>query len=292
MPSGTTNRPVKIVAGFAALATLVIAILLFTEFPGDETGSPAINLSSTNVSPAKMDKLSASTAATKSVKVRSNWIAVLPFEILSEGAGMEQLAQGITTLMIHALSPIPSFSVVPYRTVERLEDTRLSLEQISRNLNARYLLEGRIQQAGDKIRIGIELIDGVLGKTLWQESKTFVDTDILAIQDEVTLQTSRVLSTRMRSFDSKRLAAIQKEEMDASELTFLASNFWLNPNQANLKASIADLRRALQLDPDHADALGCLAHLMSMDILMGGETDGARARVEACQMASQAIMLG
>lgn len=212
-----------------------------------------------------------------------------PFATLSGSAEMGQLSQGITTQMIHALAPITSFSILPYRTIENFSDRTMSLDEIARALNVRYLLDGRIQHSGDKIRIGIELIDGILGKSLWQESKTFADTDLLTIQDEVTQLTSRILSSRMDAIEMQRLVGMPREDMDANELFRVSANFWLDPNQGNLETSINDLRRALALDPKHAGSMASLVHQVAMNIRVGGEKDNENARDEACRMASRAV---
>ena len=59
----------------------------------------------------------------------------------------------------------------------------------------------------------------------------------------------------MFGFEIERLETMPRDDMDANELSYVASNFWLDPNQATLETSIDDLKRALELDPKHAASL-------------------------------------
>jgi tetratricopeptide (TPR) repeat protein len=107
----------------------------------------------------------------------------------------------------------------------------------------------------------------------------------------MTLVTTRVLSTRMFSFENQRLSSISKQNMDADELSVLARHFWLDPNQENLEVAISDLRRALEINPAHANSTSTLAHLLGQYSWVGGE-DPEAIRMEVCELASRALVLG
>jgi len=79
--------------------------------------------------------------------------------------------------------------------------------------------------------------------------------------------------------------------MHANELSFLAGNFYFDPNQANLETAISDVKRALALNPSHAASHAQLANLMENNIFMGGEKNKDGARIEACRLASRAVVL-
>jgi predicted Zn-dependent protease len=192
--------------------------------------------------------------------------------------------------MIQSLQPIDFFSIVNARTVEKYRDRSLDLEAISRELSVRYLVDGNIQKSGDRTRISVELSDGILGQSMWQETMTFNHNDILAMQDEVSLLATRVLSSRMQAIEMKRLASVSRSEMNADELYLLSANFWLDPNRENLITAIQDLRRVLTLKPNHPAATSSLAQFLGQYIMMGLAEDPAATRDEVCQLADRAVL--
>jgi len=231
------------------------------------------------------------TPAPVSTKIRSNWIAVLPFTVLSETEDANMLAKGIPIQMIDSLALISGFSVLPYRSVESLKDSQMEPEEIAKQLNVRYLLDGRVQHSGDKVRISVSLLDGVAGQALWQSNETYDSADLLALQDEVTLLTTRVLSARMASFEQKRLGEMSKVEMEATELFTLSGNYWFDPNQKNLDIAIEDMERAFSLAPTHAGTLASLVHFYSQRLLVGNSQNREQRRAETCDLVSRAILL-
>lgn len=277
------KRTLVTATGFIALIVVVVGFFAF--FPFDQEQEI------TSAQPPELDVGVIDTGSEPPVKVRSNWIAVLPFSTLSESSEASTLARGLTTQVVDALGPISWFSVVPYRAVEKFSDRTLSLEEIARSLNVRYLVDGRIQHTGNKIRVSIGLIDGILGQSLWQETRTFEAADLLAIQDEMTLITTRVLSSRFMTFEQQRLSSISKQHMDADDLHILASYFWLDPNHENLEIAISDLRRALVISPSHAPAIATLAHLLTQYSYTSG-ADPEATRKEVCELTSRAMLLG
>lgn len=125
--TNTTSKPIVIGTGLIALAILAGSILIYMK-PGEEvTDSNSPPGLEQRAPPLQQGQKTLASPA----KVRSNWIAVLPFATLSGTAEMDLLARGITTQMIHALGPIDSFSIVPYRTVENFKDRTMDLEEMA-----------------------------------------------------------------------------------------------------------------------------------------------------------------
>ncbi len=247
----------------------------------------------TSESEASIDQRSAKSDETI-IPLRPNWIAVLPFrsvsaEIASEA---ELLAEGVTGDLISALSDLATFSVTSHGAVRAYSESNLSPWQISSELGVRYLVEGRVQTSGEQTRIGVTLVDGVVGKTLWEETKSYQSPDHLKIQDDIARFVSRALDIELLRFEGVRVRSLPIEARQAWDHWVSAMTVWDDPTPENFALSIQDHRRALALEPDYVRSLGQLAVVTHINTLLGESADRDAAKVEACQLADRAIALG
>jgi len=226
--------------------------------------------------------------------IRSDWIAVLPFRTVSAASGNESelLAEGVTGDLISALSDLAQFSVTSHGVVRAYSDSTLSPRQISTELGVRYLVEGRVQISGEQTRIGVTVVDGVIGKTLWEETKSYQNLDHLQIQDSITRFVSRALDIELLRFEGERVRNLPIENMQAWDHWVSAMTVWDNPTRANFALAINEHRQALALDPDYVLSLGQLASVTNINTVLGESPDRIAAKREACQLADRAIALG
>ena len=113
-------------------------------------------------------------------------IAVLPFNNLSGDPAQEYFSDGITEEIITALSKVPKFLVIARNSTFTYKGKPVKVQQVSQELGVRYVLEGSVQKAGDKIRINAQLIDALSGNHLWAERYDRNLNDLFAVQDEIT----------------------------------------------------------------------------------------------------------
>ncbi len=225
--------------------------------------------------------------------IRPNWIAVLPFRTVSaneDESGL--LAEGITGDLISALSGLAKFSVPSHGDVRVYVDSSMSSRQISTELGVRYLIEGRVQLSGEQTRIGVFLVDGVIGKTLWEETRSYQGLDQLDIQDEFTRFVNGALDVELLRFEGERVRDLPIQDMQVWDHWVRATTIWDDLSPETMAAAIREHRRALELEPDYVLSLGQLSTVINISTLMAESPDRDVARMEACQMANRAIALG
>ncbi len=113
-------------------------------------------------------------------------IAVLPFVNLSGDPEQEMLADGLTEDIITDLSRFRDLIVIDRHSVSTHKGELVNAQQVSRELGVRYVLEGSVQKAGDRVRISVQLVDATTGQQLWADRYDREYSDVFALQDEIT----------------------------------------------------------------------------------------------------------
>jgi adenylate cyclase len=115
-------------------------------------------------------------------------IAVMPFANMSEDPKQEFLCDGMTEEIITALTKMPRLFVIARNSTFAYKGKLVKVKQISEELGIRYVLEGSVQRSGNRLRVGVQLIDALTGGHLWAESYDRDLKDIFALQDEITVK--------------------------------------------------------------------------------------------------------
>jgi len=115
-------------------------------------------------------------------------IAVLPFVNMSDDKSQEFFSDGLTEEIITALSKTPKLFVIARNSTYVYKGKPVNVQQVSRELGVKYVLEGSVRRSGDQLRITAQLIDATTGNHLWAERYDREVKDIFAIQDEVTMK--------------------------------------------------------------------------------------------------------
>jgi adenylate cyclase len=115
-------------------------------------------------------------------------IAVLPFVNLSEDPKQEFLSDGITEIIITALSKVPRLFVISRQSTFFYKGKPIKVKQLSEELGVQYVLDGSVQRSADRIRINAQLIDALTGRHLLAERYERDLKDIFALQDEITMK--------------------------------------------------------------------------------------------------------
>jgi adenylate cyclase len=115
-------------------------------------------------------------------------IAVLPFVNMSDDPKQEFFSDGMTEEIITALSKTPKLFVIARNSSFVYKGKAVNVQQVSRELGVKYVLEGSVRKSGNRVRITAQLIDAMTGNHLWAERYDRELKDIFAIQDEVTLK--------------------------------------------------------------------------------------------------------
>jgi len=112
---------------------------------------------------------------------------VLPFTNMSEAAEQEFFADGIAEDIITTLSCYPSLFVIARNSSFTYKGRAVDVKQVGRELGVRYVLEGSVRKAGNRIRVTAQLVEAEAGNHVWADRYDRNLTDIFASQDEITL---------------------------------------------------------------------------------------------------------
>src|SRR5271166_2036501 len=186
-------------------------------------------------------------------------IAVLPFQNMSGDPEQDYLADGISEDIITALSKLSQLFVIARNSSFTFKGRNVHVQEIGKTLGVRYVLEGSVRKAGNRVRITAQLIDATNDGHLWAERFDRDLTDIFAVQDDVTEQIVAALSLNLTQGERRRMIAEQTNNIDAFEC-FLRGRelWWRHAKETNAQARDL-LLRATELDPNFAPAYGWLA---------------------------------
>jgi len=132
-------------------------------------------------------------------------IAVLPFDNMSGNADQEYFSDGLTEQIINGLCKVSHLFVIARNSSFAFKGKAISIKQIAHELGVRYILEGSVQRAGDRVRITAQLIDATTNYHVWSENYDRDLTDIFVLQDEIALNLMYAMQIKLTSGEQARL---------------------------------------------------------------------------------------
>jgi TolB-like protein/Flp pilus assembly protein TadD len=191
-------------------------------------------------------------------------LAVLPFANLTGDAGKDYLVDGIVADLIAALSRIPVFFVIAASSTFTLKGRVVDLAEVGRQLGVRYLLEGSIQQAGDRLRINTQLVEAGTGHMIWSNRFSGTLAEIFDLQDAVTEQVAAAIEPNVILAEARRASAKPTTDLSAYDLCLQALPLTHRlPDFASFVEARTLLERALALDPGYTQAKALICDLTS-----------------------------
>jgi adenylate cyclase len=218
-------------------------------------------------------------------------IAVLPFANMSGDAEQEYFSDGITEDLITDLSKVSGLFVIARNSSFAYRGRSVKVQEISRDLGVRYVLEGSIRKAGNRVRITAQLIDAGSGGHLWAERFDRDLTDIFATQDEVVERIVGALAVTLTRGEAQRLRRRATGSVDAYESWLRAREVLARGSRDSVVEARALHRRAIEIDPSFAAPHAGLALAALADYVSGWAPDPALALDEAERWARRAVEL-
>jgi len=216
-------------------------------------------------------------------------VAVLPFANLSQDPAQEYFSDGVTEDLITGLSKMSGLFVIARNSVFTYKGKPVNVRDVGRDLGVRYVLEGGVQRAGNRVRITAQLVDARSGYHLWAERYDREVRDIFGLQDEVTQQIVRALAVKVTEAEKVRIGRAPTAVFEAYDLALRGDQ----ERQRTTREGNAEARRlftqATALDPRYAAAYVGLgwAHLQSWQFLWSADRELEQAR----DLAERAIAL-
>ncbi|MGE0260096.1 MAG: adenylate/guanylate cyclase domain-containing protein [Alphaproteobacteria bacterium] len=185
-------------------------------------------------------------------------VAVLPFRDLSPEPGQEFFSDGVTEDIINALGRFSNLLVSAKSASFQFKGKSLSPEEIGRALKVRYLVEGSVRRAGDRLRLAVALTEAASGVQLWSDTYDTEAKEVFAVQDRIVERIVGATAVRLTRFERDRALRKPTANLSAYEFFLRGRAELTNPTrQANFEAR-TQLQQALALDPNFAAAYAAL----------------------------------
>ncbi len=222
-------------------------------------------------------------------------IAVLPFTVMSADPEQEFFADGVSEDIITALSKISRLMVVARNSTFTYKGKAVDVKQVSREQGVRYVLEGSVRKAGNRVRVTAQLVDATTGHHLWAERYDRDLEDIFAVQDEITREVVVALEVRLSAGEQARFWSSGTRNLEAWECVRQGMNVLDPCTQEGLREARRLCKRALDLDPNYAMAWVVLGttYFDEADVVTGYSTKGDREAMldSAVECAQKALEL-
>jgi TolB-like protein len=196
-------------------------------------------------------------------------IAVLPFANLSGASEEEHFADGISEDLITELSRIRWLFVTARNSTFVYKHRAVDVKHISRELGVRYVLEGSVRRAGNRLRISAQLIDATTGGHHWAERYDRELGDIFAVQDEITRSVVAAIEPRLMAAEGVRALSRSPSDLGAWELVARAQTHVWRLTRHDYATAIEALKHTVETYPDYAPARGLLGFCLVFAAHMG-----------------------
>jgi len=216
-------------------------------------------------------------------------IAVLPFDNMSVDPEQEYFADGISEDLITALSKIRWFFVIARNSTFTYKGQAVEVTQVARELGVRYVIEGSVRKAGNRVRISAQLIDATTGHHVWAERYDRDLADIFELQDEMTQTIAGAVEPELSAAERERAVRKPPESLDAWE-TYQRGlwHLWSFTKDDSAEAQRL-LRRAQELDPGFATAYAFESYSHYLDAILGFAEAAGESLAAALAAAKKAL---
>ncbi len=186
-------------------------------------------------------------------------IAVLPFQNMSGDNDQDYFCDGVVEDIITALSRIKWLFVIARNSSFVYKGQAVNLKQVGKVLGVRYVLEGGVRKAGNRVRLTAQLIEAETGVHIWAERYDRLLEDIFALQDEITTSIVGAIEPNLRKVEIARAARKRPESLYAYDLMLRALPFTYSHTTQDADKAIPLLKKALELEPGYAASHALLA---------------------------------
>jgi TolB-like protein/class 3 adenylate cyclase len=186
-------------------------------------------------------------------------LAALPFQNMSGDPEQEYFADGMVEEITTAIARLPWLFVIARNSSFTYKGRAVDVKQVARELGVRYVLEGSVRKAGNRVRITGQLIDTATGAHIWADRFDGALDDIFELQDQVASSVVGAIEPRLRLSEIERAARKPTESLDAYDLYLRALAHIHRQAEASFAEAVDLLGRALAIDPSYAPAAAMLS---------------------------------
>ncbi len=218
-------------------------------------------------------------------------IAVLPLVSLADVSKDDYFADGLTEDIISALGRFSEFVVRSRNAVFSYKGKNPRPEEVGRELDVRYIVEGSIRRSPERIRISIRLTDATRGALLWSEQYDAEPKNIFSVQDDITRRIAGTLASRLTNLELAKAATKPPSNLEAYDIVLRGRDLSARVNRsANSQARVL-FERAIELDPGYAPAYIGLGRVELNGVIQGWTADPEAALQRAETLGQKAIAI-
>jgi adenylate cyclase len=200
-------------------------------------------------------------------------IVVLAFDNMSSDPVAGQLADGIVEEITATLSRIRDFTVIARNSAYAYKGRSVDVRTVSRELGVRYVLEGSLRKAGDRVRVTAQLVDATTGAHLWADSYDGVVDNLFDFEDRIAECVTGAVNPSIRTAEIALARRKRPENLAAYDLVLRAMpHLWAHRREDNFEA-IHLLDKAIALEPDYGRASALAAWARAQHIVYNWSAD-------------------
>ena len=216
-------------------------------------------------------------------------IAVLPFQNMSVDPEQEYFVDGLVEDIITALSRVKWFFVIARNSSFTYKGKSVDVRRVGQELGVRYILEGSIRKAGNRVRLTAQLIEARNGNHLWADKYDGTLDQIFDLQDQIVEKLIGAIEPKLRLSETTRSHQKRPENLKAFDLALQAMFKFTQMTSESLADAIGLLDRAIVLEPSYAHALGLAASIRAHQALFGWSANAERDMMEAVALSRRAL---
>jgi adenylate cyclase len=217
-------------------------------------------------------------------------IAVLPFQNMSGDPEQEYFADGMVEDIITALSRFKSLFVIARNSSFTYKGKAVDIKRVGRELGVRYVLEGSVRKAGNRVRITGQLIEAAAGRHLWADKFDGALEDVFGLQDQVTMSVVGLLAPTLERAEIERAKQKPTEKLDSYD--FYLRGMALMYKRGSFSSARDFFRKAFEQDPEYGAAYAMAAWTLLMQQSIDGVPLTAEMRTDAIRLAQLGSRVG
>jgi len=218
-------------------------------------------------------------------------IAVLPFANMSGDPEQEYFADGMVEEITTAISRLPWLFVIARNSAFTYKGKPIDVKQVARELGVRYVLEGSVRKAGNRVRITGQLIDTTTGAHIWAERFDGALDDVFELQDQVASNVVGAIEPKLIVAETERAIRKPTDNLGAYDLYLRALAQFQKLTQPGRDAAIALLTQALAIDPSYAPAAAAIGWCQLFHAFTGSPVSAPEI-AESVRLATQVVETG
>jgi len=232
-----------------------------------------------------------SSAPATDVVLRRWAVAVLPFDNLMGDPEQDYFSDGLTEDIITALSHWRTFPVIARNSTFTYKGRPVKVQEVAKELGARYVIEGSVRKGGDRVRVTVQLIDADSGHHVWAERYDRRIDDIFALQDEITERIAATVEPELERAERQRSISKQPSSLQAWDFYLRGMSFLHEFSKEGNQRARDMFEKAVAFDPTYVRGYTGIAYCHHRDALLGLSDDLGQSIAQCLDAAERAVAL-